>query len=244
MDARPKSNEALERKLLPSNSPNRADRLRAWSEWHTSVGQMSLLKFIRVHNTTGEPDEDILQEAMFTAYLEVERGRYQPREGVPFTAYVKGIARNKLREARRRGRAWLSLDDGDAELPVSGRFERPLEVTVEWREQGLSLRRGLELLPGNKRQVLERYLHGESTSEIAASMAITEDLVRQHKCRGLRQLRQRCALALITRAGFPGLQGEGMWAGQSEGGSYEQLSPVPGCPDDLTRYMDFTLTTE
>jgi RNA polymerase sigma factor (sigma-70 family) len=234
MDARPKSNEALERKLLPSISPNRADRARAWAEWQMSVGQISLLKFIRVHNTTNEPDEDILQEAMLTAYMEVERGRYEPREGVPFTAYVKGIARNKLREARRRGRVWLPLEDGEAESLVARRFERPLEVTIERREQDLTLRRGLAMLPGDKRQVLERYLYGESTGEIAASMAITEDLVRQHKCRGLRQLRQRCDPAHTIRADFPGLQGEGMWAGQRERSSFEQLSPVPACPDELT----------
>jgi RNA polymerase sigma factor (sigma-70 family) len=244
MDARPKSNEALERKLLPSISPNRADRARAWAEWQMSVGQVSLLKFIRVHNTTSEPDEDILQEAMLTAYLEVERGRYEPREGVPFTAYVKGIARNKLREARRRVRGWLPLEDGDSESPAGSRFERPLESTVERREQDLTLRRGLAMLPGDKRQVLERYLHGESTGEIAASMAITEDLVRQHKCRGLRQLRQRCEPTQTAQAGFPGLQGEGMWAGQCEISSIEPLSLVPACPDDLTQLMDFTLTTE
>jgi len=57
-------------KTAPSISPNRAERARAWAEWQMSVGQVSLLKFIRVHNTTSEPDEDILQEAMFTAYLE------------------------------------------------------------------------------------------------------------------------------------------------------------------------------
>ena len=250
MDARPKSNEALERKLLPSMSPDRAERARAWADWHLSVGQISLLKFIRAYNITGEPDEDILQDAMLTAFVEVERGRYQPREGVPFTAYVKGIARNKLREARRRGRAWLYFEAGDADSLPGCRFERPLdferplEIAVERREQGLSLRRGLAMLSADRRQVLERYLCGESTGEIADRMAITEDLVRQHKCRGLRQLRQRCDPAHATRAGFPGLLGEGMWAGQSERSSYEPLSPVPACPDDLTCVMDFSLTTE
>jgi hypothetical protein len=92
MDARPKPNEALERKLLPRISPNRADRARAWAEWQMSVGQVSLLKFIRTFNTSGEPDEDILQEARLTAYLEVERGRYQPCEGVPF--YFSVLAAN------------------------------------------------------------------------------------------------------------------------------------------------------
>jgi hypothetical protein len=102
----------------------------------------------------------------------------------------------------------------------------------------LTLLRGLAMLSADKRQVMERYLCGESIGEIASGMAITEDLVRQHKCRGIRQLRQRCDPVYATRAGFHGLQGEGMWAGQSEGSSFEQHSPVPACPDDLTRFVD------
>ena len=46
-----------------------------------------------------------------TAYAEVERGRYQPRDGIPFAAYVKGIAHNKIREARRRCRRYILVED-------------------------------------------------------------------------------------------------------------------------------------
>jgi DNA-directed RNA polymerase specialized sigma24 family protein len=38
--------------------------------------------------------------------------------------------------------------------------------------------------------VLEAYLRGESMSEIAERMDITEELVRQHKHRGLQRLQQ------------------------------------------------------
>ena len=41
-----------------------------------------------------------------------------------------------------------------------------------------------------RRQVLEGYLQGRSTTEIAEALGMSEDAVRQHKSRGLRSLRQ------------------------------------------------------
>jgi DNA-directed RNA polymerase specialized sigma24 family protein len=38
--------------------------------------------------------------------------------------------------------------------------------------------------------VLEQYIQGASTQEIASRLAMSEELVRQHKSRGLRSLRQ------------------------------------------------------
>jgi RNA polymerase sigma-70 factor (ECF subfamily) len=130
---------------------------------------------------------DILQESLVTAYVEVERGRYQPRDGVPFAAYVKGIARNKIREARRRNRRAVPLDDlPDAVFVADG--DSP-ESAVERREQRAFLHEGLSQLPQSRRLVMERYLKGHSTTEIASALNMSVDAVRQHKCRGLRSLR-------------------------------------------------------
>lgn len=225
MGSRPESDEALVRRMLPAATPNRFERQQAWAEWHTRVGEAALRKYIGLHNTTAEADEDILQDALLTAYLEVERGRYEQREGVPFTAYVKGIARNKLREARHRPH-WLSLDavtDGEAEPPAPS-AGRQVEADCERRERQAILHRGLAALQGERRQVLERCLRGDSTDEIAAELAVSEAVVRQHKCRGLRQMRLNL-----------GLEGEGMWAGTRTSAAGEQRSPVPACPDGLTR---------
>jgi len=188
MKSRPESDEALVRRLLPSTNPDHRDRSQAWSEWQISVGEPSVLNFIRAKNNTGEPDEDILQESMLTAYLGVERGTYECREGVPLTAYVKGIARNKIREARRREMRFITLED--LTHPPGILVERQTESTVEHREQHRSLYDRLGELPQQRRQVLERILRGETTAEIATELAISQDLVRQHKCRGLRSLRQ------------------------------------------------------
>jgi hypothetical protein len=106
----------LVERLLPHVNADPADRATAWAEWYATVGAPSVLAFVRVQNDTSAPDDDILQDAIVTAYEEVERGRYEPRAGIPFTAYVKGIARNKIREARRRTCA--SRPSRDAALPV------------------------------------------------------------------------------------------------------------------------------
>lgn len=188
MWSRPESDEALIRRLLPSSNPDQADRAHAWAEWQASIGEAAVLKFIRLVNTTSEPDEDIFQDAMLTAYLEVERGRFEPRSGVPFTAYVKGIARNKVREARRRDRFCTGLDD--IPNPNDDDLLRQMETSIEHREQAEALHSGLASLPAARRKVLERYLKGKSTPEIAHELDMSEELVRQHKCRGLRRLRQ------------------------------------------------------
>jgi RNA polymerase sigma factor (sigma-70 family) len=188
MWSRPESDEALVSRMLPGANQNLTDRQEAWSEWGSGWGREAVLKFIRLANNTGEPDEDILQEALLTAYIEVERGRYRRIAGIPFTAYVKGIARNKIREARRRERGLVPLEDA-GEVPSDLRV-RHLEHDVEVKEARRALRQGLDTLPTARRQVLEQIIKGASTSEIARRMAISEELVRQHKCRGVRRIKQ------------------------------------------------------
>ncbi len=211
MDGRPESNEALicaiesvaendvesvVKRLLPGSNPDPADRALAWCEWYARVGEGAVLAFIKTMNDSPEPDADILQDAMMTAYMSVERGAYKPCEGVPFTAYVKGIARNKIREARRRKKLVVSLEE-----TVLGRHEsveqQPHlayhampELVVERQERQSTLWTGISRLSESRQEVLQGYLRGDSTPEIAETLGISEELVRQHKSRGLRSLRQ------------------------------------------------------
>ena len=191
VNARPESNKVLVERLLPSTNGDPSDRATAWGEWYGNGGGSSVMAFIRAQNNTPEPDADILQEAVITAYAEVERGRYEPRDGIPFAAYVKGIARNKIREARRRARRLVPLNDA-AEFEDDGTH---LEATVERQEQRDSLHTGLSRLTPDRRHVLEGYLKGHSTTEIAQILGMSEESVRQHKSRGLRSLRQMDVLA-------------------------------------------------
>lgn len=186
MNARNESNKVLIDRLLPSTNRDPQDRAIAWEEWYANGGRSSVMAFVRAKNNTREPDADILQEAVITAYTEVERGRYEPRDGIPFAAYVKGIARNKIHEARRRGHRIVPLDD-------ASEFEddRPqMETVIERHEQQRSLHSGLSKLTPGRRRVLEGYLDGHTTAEIAQALGMSEESVRQHKCRGLRSLRR------------------------------------------------------
>ena len=142
---------------------------------------------------------DILQEAMLIAYLEVERGRYEPRPGVPFTAYVKGIARNKIREVRRQRRRWLPLCVV-AEWRLASAAE-DMEARLDRREEADLLRASFTRLPQARRQVLERYLRGQTTAEIAHALHMSEASVRQHKSRGLRSLRSLCSERALHAGG-------------------------------------------
>jgi RNA polymerase sigma factor (sigma-70 family) len=192
------SDRALVQRLLPSRNDDPRDRAAAWSEWYVQIGEASVLAFVRAKNDTPEPDVDILQEAMVTAYIEVERGRYEPRVGIPFAAYVKGIAHNKIREARRRSWRYVFIEDVPTSLAESFLLDksdtRP-ERIVERREERAFLHDGMSRLTPCRRQVLEGYLQGRSTTEIAETLGISEDAVRQHKSRGLRSLRQMDVLA-------------------------------------------------
>jgi RNA polymerase sigma factor (sigma-70 family) len=178
---------------LPSHNDDPLDRAAAWSEWYVQIGEASVLAFVRAKNDTPEQDVDILQEAMAIAYTEVERGRYEPRVGIPFAAYVKGIAHNKIREARRRSWRYVFLEDVPASLAeqsLINRGDMRPDRIVERREERAFLRDGMSRLTPCRRRVLEGYLQGRSTTEIAEALGMSEASVRQHKSRGLRSLRQ------------------------------------------------------
>ena len=183
------SDEILVQRLLPNRNSDRSDRAMAWKEWHDAKGLPNVLAFIRAKNDTPEPDMDIFQEALITAYMQVERGNYQPRAGVSFAAYVKGIARNKIREARRRTWRVISMPADFEQLAGSDGMQP--EVTVERQEQQAVLLSGLSMLSSSRRRVIEAYLQGHTTAEIARRLGMSEELVRQHKSRGLRGLRRR-----------------------------------------------------
>ncbi len=188
METRYKSNEVLVEQLLPRVNDDPTDRASAWDEWYTAIGAPSVLAFVRIQNDTAVPDADILQDAMVTAYEAMKDGRYRPRTGVPLTAYVKGIARNKIREARRRTSRFTPIEETPVEL-LAGHTPQ-LEHTVEFQEQLAFLRAGLAQLPPAWQRVLQGYLEGQSTEEIAAALGITAEVVRQHKSRALRSLRK------------------------------------------------------
>jgi RNA polymerase sigma factor (sigma-70 family) len=168
---------------------NQAQRKNIWHQWQERFGDRILTRYIGYHNDTQTLDGDIYQDAMLTAYVEIERGGYQPQDGVPFSAYVKGIARNKIREARRKQRRFVPLDEVFYQIPAGEGFEP--EKIAERKEDFQLLHIGIASLDPNRRGVMEALLQGKQTKEIAEEMAISEELVRQHKSRGIRAIRKQ-----------------------------------------------------
>lgn len=180
-------------RMLPIFNADAEDRAVAWNMWLSNGGAEPVRKFIRWSNGSGVDDEEIFQDALITAYLKVERGEYEYRN-IPFTAFVKKIAWYKILEAARRHKSIVSLED------VSEQPDDDLDDTerVEfWREYE-ALHKALGQLPPRRSRVLLLYENGFSTSEIAEQLDIKEELVRKEKSLGLRQLKDKMALAVAN----------------------------------------------
>lgn len=129
---------------------------------------------------------------VFAAALAASR-RYRP-EHESAAPWLLGIAHNKLRESRRRGRienaarrrlgfATLELDDGD--------LERVDELAA--LEDGPALA-AVESLPGAERDAIRaRIVDERGYAEIAAELRCSESVVRQRVSRGLARARARLA---------------------------------------------------
>lgn len=131
---------------------------------------------------------DLAAEVFAAVFLVA--GRFRPRGGGPATPWVRGIAQNKLRESRRRGR-------------VEDRARRRLAIEPEVlddhdldRVEQLANRVGggvLDLMDGlpNRQRIAvrARVLEGRSYAEIASELSCSELVVRQRVSRGLARLR-------------------------------------------------------
>lgn len=130
-----------------------------------------------------------LSAEVFAAALTTAR-RYRPEKG-SVLAWLLGIAQNKVRDSRRRGRiadaarrrlhiAPLTLSDADLE-----RVEELASLDQEILER-------LAQLPAEQRKALvSRIVDERSYEEIAAELRCSESVVRQRVSRGLKTLRSQ-----------------------------------------------------
>lgn len=139
---------------------------------------------------TSDPEvaADLTAEVFAAALIACPR--YRPG-GPPALAWLYGIAANKLRESRRRGRveaearrrlAWepQPLDDDDlaAVERMAGADDEP------------ELLAAVATLPLDQREaILARVVDEQGYDEIAARLVCSESVVRQRVSRGLRTLR-------------------------------------------------------
>lgn len=187
--------------------------------------------------TTGDRSvsEDVAQEAFLCAW----KNRAELRDPGAFRSWVCGIARNLARnENRRRSRAAAALQrqemHGDQTAPD------PRDEVIE-RETEAVLWRALRDVPEKYREVLTLYYReGQSASQVALALGISETLVMQRLRRGrkhleaqVQQVVERGLARLAPSAGFaPAVLGAlasegtaGAEAGTTAGAGASQASP-------------------
>jgi RNA polymerase sigma factor (sigma-70 family) len=131
---------------------------------------------------------DLAGEVFCAALLGCGRYRAEHSSSLP---WLCGIARNKVSESRRRGRA---EDRARRALgvPRESLTDEDLERVDELAELGSGVLGLLQELPAAQRQAVEaRVLEERSYQEIAASSGSSEPAVRQNVSRALTWLRER-----------------------------------------------------
>ena len=146
----------------------------------------AVVGFLMSQTGDREVTADLTAE-VFAAVL-ISAGRYRDREGATAGPWVRGIAHNKLRESRRRGRVEdrarrrLALEP---ELLADDDLERVDELA-----SGSGVLALMDELPPRQRAAVRaRVVEERDYPEIAADLRCSEMVVRQSVSRGLGRLR-------------------------------------------------------
>jgi RNA polymerase sigma factor (sigma-70 family) len=144
------------------------------------------LAFLKRRVGSEEVAADLAAETFAAALLACRR--YQPGEA-PASAWLLGIARNKLRESARRGRVEVQARTRLQIPPIAFDDQDILRIQelIGAGERALQL---LEQLPVVQREAVRARVVDELDYEqLALSLGRSEQLIRQHVSRGLRTLR-------------------------------------------------------
>jgi RNA polymerase sigma-70 factor, ECF subfamily len=119
--------------------------------------------------------EDLTQQVFLK--LIIHFGRYEPRSGVPFSAWLRRVAHNLAVDHLRSSRP----------CPVDAIRHLPAPADDGESERAQSLLEALAELPASQRKVVMlRYMAGLSPGEIASTLGRSEDSVHclHHRARG------------------------------------------------------------
>jgi RNA polymerase sigma-70 factor (ECF subfamily) len=137
--------------------------------------------------------EDVMQQAYVNAYSHLRQfdGRAQ------FSTWLIRIAVHEaLARVRRRARLteFVPEDHSSPELQMGSMFKPDPERQAFSRELGAVLESAIDRLPDGAREVfMLRQVEGMSTAEVAASLDVTEDVVKTRLSRARAALRRDLA---------------------------------------------------
>ena len=148
----------------------------------------AMVKFSELHGG-GVASEDIAQETMVKVVNAFRAGKYSPRPGVSFRAYLLTILRNELslfywrEQARGAGRK-VEIDETRATVPE----EAGARLDVEWRiarhQAAVEHVLGMVVIAERTKQVYRAaVIEGRSIAEVAATFGVSRNEVSQIKLR-------------------------------------------------------------
>jgi RNA polymerase sigma-70 factor, ECF subfamily len=187
-DAGEQSDEGIVQAVLAGNTALFELLMRRYNE--------RLYRTARAITRDDREAEDVMQQAYVNAYVNLRQFRGQAQ----FSTWLTRIAINEaLARVRRRGRYEPFEDDQlgeDSIVPIRSSpdperqaFAGELRELLEW---------AIDALPGGAREVFVlRDVEGLSTADTAASLGVSEDVVKTRLSRARSSLR----LTLLERAG-------------------------------------------
>jgi RNA polymerase sigma-70 factor (ECF subfamily) len=146
-----------------------------------------------------EASRDLAQDVLIVTLQSVRSGRLNDPEKLGL--FILGIARILARNHVRRR---IDRQSREFALPaeIGDRLAGPLaQARLEEAERVLSVRAALNELPHADREIVLLTLEGRKPREIAATLQITADVVRQRKFRAIQKL--STSLGSLSQTGAP-----------------------------------------
>ncbi|MCB9896696.1 MAG: sigma-70 family RNA polymerase sigma factor [Planctomycetes bacterium] len=133
--------------------------------------------------------EDVLQETLLESTRRLDA--FVPDGPSSFYRWLVGIARNKLREAARAGRAQKRARERPLDEPPLASWTSPSAHAVR-AEKKAHLEDALAALPERQAEAVRlRWLEGLTTSEAAEQLGCTESALKSLVSRGMEELARR-----------------------------------------------------
>jgi RNA polymerase sigma factor (sigma-70 family) len=142
---------------------------------------------IRLYVTSREEEDEVYQNLYLSLVCHTP-----PQPLVDVTAYLHTVIRNDVIDAMRRRKSQQEMVSRYAMGPMRGEVQEAPEERLTRTEEVQRIR-GLvtKLLPAHEAMaVIERYVHGRSTTEIASHMRVKERTVSRYACLGLKRIRE------------------------------------------------------
>jgi RNA polymerase sigma-70 factor, ECF subfamily len=140
-----------------------------------------------IHRKVGDPElaNDLTAQVFIKAIERIDR--YRPKPGATFRSWLFAIARNTVTHGWRRQRPTAPLEPVAATLVDRDPGPEPLAIAGD---EYAALCAELDALPESQWAIVELRLAGLTTSEIMATLGMSEPAVKSSQTRAYRRLRE------------------------------------------------------